>query len=185
MRAAPVPGISALAGALALLALAPGAASAEMIRIGGAGVALATVQALGERLAATHAGYQALILPSLGSEGGLRALSLGMIDLALATRSLRPEEAAAGAHEAACLRTPAGAEAAGSPSRLVLRERGDHRVVIVAARANAESAPDPRSLRVCLVLPASPSPAAARLVAYARSAEGRAALHGLGAVPEE
>jgi phosphate transport system substrate-binding protein len=183
MRAAPVPGISAVAGALALLALAPGAASAEMIRIGGAGAALATVQALGEQLAARHAGYQALILPSLGSEGGLRALSLGMIDLALATRSLRPEEAAAGAHEAACLRTPAGAEAAGS--RLVLREGDDHRVVIVAARADAESTPDPRSLRVCLVLPASPSPAAARLVAYARSAEGRAALHGLGAVPEE
>jgi hypothetical protein len=184
MRAAPVPGISALAGALALLALAPGAASAEMIRIGGAGAALATVRALGERLAATHTGYQALILPSLGSEGGLRALSLGMIDLALATRSLRPEEEAAGAHEAACLYAPAAAEAAGSP-RLVLRARGDHGVVIVAARADAEPAPGPGSLRVCLVLPASPSPAAARLVAYARSAEGRAALHGLGAVPEE
>jgi hypothetical protein len=36
-----------------------------------------------------------------------------------------------------------------------------------------------------MILPASPSPAALRLAAYARSDEGKAALERLGAVPEE
>jgi hypothetical protein len=182
MRA--VPTIAALAAALALL---PAATSAEMVRIGGSGAALPTVRALGERLAATHAGFQALILPSLGSEGGLRALEIGMIDLALATRRLRPEEAAAGAHEAACLTAPAaasGPERGGMVSRIVLRP-GEHAAVAIVRRAVAEPAADPRDLRICMILPASPSPAALRLAAYARSDEGKAALERLGAVPEE
>lgn len=183
MRAAPLPTIAAFA----CMALLPSVASAEMVRIGGSDAALPTVRMLGARLAAMHAGFQSLVLPGLGSEGGLRALSVGMIDLALATRPLRPEEEAAGAHEAACLRAPAATsrpESGGMVSRVVLRA-GDHDSVVIAHRAMVAPAPDPEGLRICMILPASPSPAALRLAAYARSDEGKAALERLGAAPEE
>ena len=43
----------------------------------------------------------------------------------------------------------------------------------------------PLSYRVCLVLPATPSPAADRFIAYVKTADGRALLRSLGAEPTD
>lgn len=82
-------------------------AAAPSLRAGGTGSALATVQQLGTRFAARHAGAPRLtIAPNLGSAGGLRALRAGAIDLAIISRSLNTGEAAAGLKAVEYGRTP-------------------------------------------------------------------------------
>lgn len=70
-------------------------ASAEVIRIGGTGFALGTMQDLGEAFERKHPGHSVKIAPSLGTSGGLKALQSGALELAVTARDLKPEEKAA------------------------------------------------------------------------------------------
>lgn len=83
-----------IAGAL-LLSAQPGPARAELLRIGGTGAALATMQTMGDAFLAHHRGKALAveILPALGSSGGIRAAADGVISIAVSQRSLQPNEA--------------------------------------------------------------------------------------------
>jgi phosphate transport system substrate-binding protein len=100
-------GWSAIAGAvLAALAGFGPAAAAETVRVGGTGFAIALMRALGERVGATQPGIETVVLPSLGSGGGLAAVGEGAIELAVSARPLTPDEQGKGLREAACATTP-------------------------------------------------------------------------------
>ena len=71
-------------------------ASAESIRIGGSGAALPTMRLLGEALKQTAPEFSLVMVPDLGTAGGLRALARDKIEMALSGRPLTKEEEAEG-----------------------------------------------------------------------------------------
>lgn len=81
------------------------ASYAETVRIGGTGMGLAAMQRIGESLAAADPSFKFEVLPSLGTSGGIKALSEGAIEVAIAARALKSSEQALGVSEAACLTT--------------------------------------------------------------------------------
>jgi len=95
---------------LALLALAAAVGAkpvqAEDIRIGGTGSALATMARLGEAYRKVQGDAQVVIVPNLGSSGGIRALLARAVDLAVVSRPLGDKERAAGATSQVYGRTP-------------------------------------------------------------------------------
>ncbi len=93
----------ALAAALVLCPLNSG--TAETVRVGGTGAGLAALGLIGEQVAKVHPDIQTAILPSLGTQGGLRALNDGAIQIAIALRALTASETAGGLKEAACATT--------------------------------------------------------------------------------
>lgn len=93
------------AGLVLCLPASMACADDGIVRIGGTGMALAAMQQLGDSLAATDRQIRIEVLPSLGTPGGLRALSEGAIDVAVAGRPLKPEERAKGLVEAGCMTT--------------------------------------------------------------------------------
>lgn len=248
------------------------AAENSVVRIGGTGMALAAMRQVGERLRAGDPTIGVEVLPSLGTQGGLKALAEGAIDVAVVARFLTAAEKARGVAEATCLTTalvfasshpaPSGitkadlpgiyARAApawpdGRPLKILLRSRaGSENDYLIAAipgmqtaleaaykrsgvpvattdqdnaqlalrtagsfaimtllqinaerlnlrtvaldgvTASAEAFADktyPLSVHVCIVLPAAPTPAAAKFVAYLTSPPGQALMQGLGATP--
>lgn len=78
----------------------------EALVVGGTGAALGAVDAVGSAHAASPGGQAVRVLPSLGSSGGIRALSEKVIDIAVIARHLTSTEAQGGMREGACLRTP-------------------------------------------------------------------------------
>jgi phosphate transport system substrate-binding protein len=94
-------------GAL-ILAASPGTARAELLRIGGTGAALATMQAMGDAFLAHHRGraFAVEVLPALGSGGGIRAADDGVIAIAVSQRDLQTNERGRGLAVAAYGRTP-------------------------------------------------------------------------------
>ena len=78
----------------------------DTIRIGGTGMALATMQQAGASLVAVKSAVKVSVLPSLGTPGGLKALADGAIDIAVTGRRLKADETRRGAVEAGCTRTP-------------------------------------------------------------------------------
>lgn len=95
-------------GAAALIGLAAcaTAARAEEIRIGGTGSALGTMQLLASAYVERHPRISAVVLPSLGTSGGIKALRAGAIQIALSSRPLKDTEASAGAVATEYGRTP-------------------------------------------------------------------------------
>lgn len=83
-----------------------GSVYAEEIRIGGTGGALATMQLLGEAYARTRPGIQIIIVPALGSGGGIKAALAGAIQIAVSARPLTDAEIKAGAVAVEYGRTP-------------------------------------------------------------------------------
>jgi len=79
---------------MVLLILAVSEAKAETLTIGGTGAALGTMRALGEAFMQEHADVQVVVLSSLGSGGGIRALAAGKLDIAVSGRPLKSEEQA-------------------------------------------------------------------------------------------
>lgn len=79
----------------ALLGLAPNIA-AETLKIGGNGSGMPAMQMLGAEFARRNPGVTVVVVPNLGSSGGLKALHDGVIDLAISSRPVRPEETAQG-----------------------------------------------------------------------------------------
>ncbi len=115
---------------LALL-IFPGVGGAEQaasgvakIRIGGTGAALATLQIQGDAFKKTRAPVTIVIVPSLGSGGGIKAVLAGAIDLAVIGRPLKQAEPGQGAIATDYARTPFvfATAAATKVSAITLRE---------------------------------------------------------------
>jgi phosphate transport system substrate-binding protein len=86
-------------GAAALLVLilfGDGGATAASLRVGGTGGAIDMMRHVGAAFTASR-GVKVDIAMSLGSNGALRALADGVLDIAVTARALAPEEGPAGA----------------------------------------------------------------------------------------
>ncbi len=81
-------------------------AGAEQIKIGGTGSALATMKWLAEAYQQSHPEDKIVVLPSLGSGGGIKAVLAGAIQIALSSRPLKPSEVGQGAIGQEIGRTP-------------------------------------------------------------------------------
>ena len=65
----------------------------EVLRIGGTGAALGSIQLLARAFEKSYPGIRVeIILQSLGSSGGIKAVSKGAIDIGLSARPLKDEE---------------------------------------------------------------------------------------------
>lgn len=101
-----VPLAAMLAAATLVGALFPVSTLAQEIKIGGTGGALATMQMLADGYRKTDPEAKVLVLPSLGSSGGIKALLAGAIQIAVSSRPLTPSEASQGANAYELGRTP-------------------------------------------------------------------------------
>ena len=98
---------SATVVAGALLVAGPAAAEApSTIRIGGTGAALAAMTMLGQAFMEANPGVTVVVLPSLGSGGGIKALAADSIEVAVSARDLKDDETAAGLLAWEYARTP-------------------------------------------------------------------------------
>lgn len=77
-------------------ALCLGSARAEVLSIGGTGGPLATLRLLGQATSERDPGLHVEIVFSLGTEGSLRALADGALDIAVMARALKAEDRALG-----------------------------------------------------------------------------------------
>ena len=85
------------------LAAGPSAAQ-DTLRIGGTGTAIGMLQQVGAEFTAATGG-KLEVVTSLGSNGAIRALADGMLDIAVPARPLKTDETAAGLRQVAVLRT--------------------------------------------------------------------------------
>ncbi|MBA3599162.1 MAG: substrate-binding domain-containing protein [Methylibium sp.] len=74
----------------------PTPARAETIRLGGTGAALRTMTVLAQAYMKVEPSFQLEIVPNLGSSGGIKALTTGATQIAVASRGTKAEERAAG-----------------------------------------------------------------------------------------
>jgi phosphate transport system substrate-binding protein len=92
---------------LAMLFLSgPRGAAAETIRISGTDGAIGTIRILGEAFRKTNPGIRIELLPGMGSNGSVKALLAGRLDIGLSGRALSGEERAQGVVETRYARTP-------------------------------------------------------------------------------
>ena len=98
---------------LSLYLLVPAAGQAQhpdhaatRIRMRGSGSALGTLQLLADAFKKIHPQANFVIVPSLGSGGGLKALQAGAIDLAVISRPLKDSERGPGVMATEYARTP-------------------------------------------------------------------------------
>jgi phosphate transport system substrate-binding protein len=87
-----------------LLGTCPSVA-ADTLRMGGVGAATKMLPVLFAAFDRSEE-HKLEVVPSLGSSGGLRALSAGVLDLAVTGRVLNPDELAQGLTQVAAVRTP-------------------------------------------------------------------------------
>ncbi|MDJ0639951.1 MAG: substrate-binding domain-containing protein [Paracoccaceae bacterium] len=73
----------------------PALAAADMIRIGGTGASLGPMKILAEAYEEVNPELVIEVLPSLGSGGGIRALTEGALDFSMSARPLKDKEKAA------------------------------------------------------------------------------------------
>jgi phosphate transport system substrate-binding protein len=98
--------IAAVLAAAPLFARMTPAAAGTQLRIGGTGMALATIREIGTAFTATNPDVAVNVLPSLGTGGGLNAVAAGAIELALAARALNDAERSKGLQAMPYARTP-------------------------------------------------------------------------------
>jgi phosphate transport system substrate-binding protein len=89
-----------------LLCIGGSAAAAEKIKVGGTSAALGTIQLLADRFAQSNPELKIVTAADLASDGGLKALGSGAIDLVVATRPLDPGEIRIGLTQREFARTP-------------------------------------------------------------------------------
>lgn len=94
----------ALCAAFAFSALAP--VQAQELRLGGTGAALGSMQLLAQAYAQGRPQAKVVVLPSMGSGGGIKALLAGAVQIAVSSRPLSETELKAGAAALAYGRTP-------------------------------------------------------------------------------
>jgi len=95
--------------ALAAWTLATGirpARAEDVLRATGTGTALGAMRRLGRAFEMGHPGHRLVVLPSLGSNGAVKALAAGAIELAVTGRQLRPGEEASGLRVVPYAKTP-------------------------------------------------------------------------------
>lgn len=80
--------------------------SAQEVKIGGTGAALGTMKILAEAYARQSPDFKFVVLPSLGSSGGIKALRAGAIQIGLSARPLKDSEAQGGFTATEYGRTP-------------------------------------------------------------------------------
>ena len=102
-------------------------ATAPPIAIGGTGGALGTLRALGHGFHRLS-GHTLQIVPSLGTQGGIRAVADGKIDIAVVGRAPNPAEQARGVQVMHELRTPFGFVEGAMPIARVEAEHPDVRL---------------------------------------------------------
>ena len=85
--------------------LFPGYVRAETVRITGTGGAIGGMRLLAEAFRMAEPGVDVVILQSIGSTGGIRAVLAGKLDIGLSARPLQPEEMAQGPRQTAYART--------------------------------------------------------------------------------
>ena len=90
---------------VALLAFATNL-PAQTLKIGGNGSGMPAMQLLGTEFVKRTPGVTVVVVPNLGSSGGLKALRDGVIDLAISSRRPNPEETAQGLVASEFGRTP-------------------------------------------------------------------------------
>lgn len=88
------------------LALCTAAQGGEVVRVGGSGAGLGGLQALAKAFEQRHPGRTVLVLPSVGSSGGIRAVKDGKLDVGCTSRPLHPEERSPGLAEVPWVTTP-------------------------------------------------------------------------------
>lgn len=91
---------------LTLALAAATAVSAQEIKIGGTGAALGTMQLLAQAYAKTQPDARIVVLPSMGSGGGIKAVLAGAIQIGVSSRPLKEAESKAGAVAIEYGRTP-------------------------------------------------------------------------------
>jgi phosphate transport system substrate-binding protein len=96
----------ACAIALALLLGFPAGAAGEEFRIGGSGAALGTIQLLAAEFTAANPDIRITTVPSLGSNGSIKAVIAGAIGLSVTSRAMNESERKLGAVEQEYARTP-------------------------------------------------------------------------------
>ncbi|MGB7631673.1 MAG: substrate-binding domain-containing protein [Candidatus Deferrimicrobium sp.] len=79
---------------------------AETLRISGTGGAIGGIRLLAEAFRKAEPGVDVIILPSIGSGGGIRAVLAGKLDIGLSAMPLDAEERARGGRETPYARTP-------------------------------------------------------------------------------
>jgi phosphate transport system substrate-binding protein len=89
-----------------LLMSGPRSAVAETIRISGTDGAIGTMRILGEAFRKTSPEIRVEILPGMGSNGSIRAVLAGRLEIGLSGRTLSGEERAQGIMETRYARTP-------------------------------------------------------------------------------
>lgn len=82
------------------------AASGETLIISGTGSSIGTMQLMAKAFQINHPGVTVKVLPSIGSTGGIRAVTDNRIDIGLSYRPLKPEERSANIIEVPYGRTP-------------------------------------------------------------------------------
>ena len=95
--------IGALGIALAF-SLAP--ATAATVKVGGTGSALGAVKILAQAFQTRHPTTRIVVVPALGSSGGIKAVAMGALDLGLSARLLKSAERAQNLAEREVARTP-------------------------------------------------------------------------------
>lgn len=138
---------------LSALLIFPGTGSADhvapaatKIRIGGTGGALGTMQILAEAFEKKHPHVTVVIVPSLGSGGGIKAMLAGAIDLAVSSRPLKDAERTQGAIGTEYARTPFvfATAAQADVSAITTRE------LVSIYKGERKTWPDGRPLRLVL-----------------------------------
>ena len=81
-------------------------AACQTIKVGGTGSALGTMKLLAKEFRKSHPGIAVIVLPSLGSGGGIKAVLHGAIDLGLSTRELTVKEQEQGGKAVVYSKTP-------------------------------------------------------------------------------
>jgi phosphate transport system substrate-binding protein len=95
-----------IAAFLVLLLLTTGG-TAQTMNVGGTGGALGLLREIGVAFREAT-GMQVVVMPSLGTQGGVRALADGKIDIAVIARELTEAERARGLRHVLVIRTPYG-----------------------------------------------------------------------------
>jgi phosphate transport system substrate-binding protein len=92
--------------ATAAAAAAPSLAHAQEVKIGGTGAALGVMRALADAHTQRQRDTRFVVLPSIGTSGGIKALNAGAIQIAVTSRPLKDAEASGGAVATEYGRTP-------------------------------------------------------------------------------
>lgn len=116
------------------------------VKVGGTGCAMGTMNKLASAFSRKHPGVSVVVVPNLGSSGGMRAVAKGALDIGLSSRPLREREVEQGLRAREYARTPFVFATAngGTSGGLTLHELAD----IYAGRLNAW--PDGSQIRLIL-----------------------------------